>query len=88
MYDDDTRALAVEAVGAGFTMREAAELAGCSASAVSAWCRSAGLRPKSKPRVYLPFEEKMGLVARYEAGERAADLAAEAGVTVVSRKVV
>lgn len=81
MYDDDTRALAVEAVGAGFTMREAAELAGCSASAVSAWCRSAGVRPGAKARVYLPFEEKMGLVARYEAGERAADLGRGAGVT-------
>ncbi|MCF6414285.1 hypothetical protein I7648_11355, partial [Collinsella tanakaei] len=28
-----------------------------------------------------PLERKMELVARYEAGERAADLAAEAGVT-------
>ena len=81
VYDDETRALAVEAVGAGFTMREAAELAGCSRRAVSDWCRAAGVEPARKKPVYLPYEEKMELVARYEAGERAADLAAEAGVT-------
>ena len=81
MYDDETRALAVEAVRCGFTMSDAAELAGCSRSAASGWCRAAGVEPARKKPVYLPYEEKMGLVARYEAGERAADLAAEAGVT-------
>ena len=78
VYDDETRALAVEAVGAGFTMREAAELAGCSRRAVSDWCRAAGGNPPAS-RYTCPYEEKMELVARYEAGERAADLAAEAG---------
>ena len=68
VYDDETRALAVEAVGAGFTMREAAELAGCSRRAVSDWCRAAGVEPARKKPVYLPYEEKMELVARYEAG--------------------
>ena len=81
VYDDETRALAVEAVRCGFTMSDAAELAGCSRSAASGWCRAAGVEPARKKPVYLPYEEKMGLVARYEAGERAADLAAEAGVT-------
>ena len=40
MYPESTRALAVEAIGAGFTVREAAELAGCSRSAVEAWART------------------------------------------------
>ena len=48
---------------------------------MSDWCRAAGVEPARKKPVYLPYEEKMELVARYGAGERAADLAAEAGVT-------
>ena len=32
----------------------------------------------------MPFDRKMELVARLEAGERAADLAAEAGVTAAA----
>lgn len=57
MYPESTRALAVEAIGAGFTVREAAELAGCSRSAVEAWARRAGVRPSPgrKEPVYLPF---------------------------------
>ena len=44
-----------------------------------------GRRPAARKKaVYLPFDRKMELVARLEAGERAADLAAEAGVTAAA----
>ena len=85
MYPLETRALAVEAVEAGFNLTEAAELVGCSRTAVANWARSAGVAPTSrKEAVYLPFEKKMELVARLGAGERAADLAEEAGVCAQS----
>ena len=81
MYPKETRELALEALRLGFSVREAAELAGCSRRSVRTWrAKVAGPRPRKAP-VYLPLERKMELVARYEAGERAADLAAEAGVT-------
>ena len=81
MYPLETRELAVEAVAAGFSLTEAAELAGCSRTAVVNWAKAAGVAPPPRKKaVYLPFDRKMELVARLEAGERAADLAAEAGV--------
>ena len=80
MYPLETRELAVEAVAAGFSLTEAAELAGCSRTAVVNWAKAAGVAPPPRKKaVYLPFDRKMELVARLEAGERAADLAAEAG---------
>ena len=45
MYPESTRALAVEAIGAGFTVREAAELAGCSRSAMREY--TAGLKAEA-----------------------------------------
>ena len=80
VYDDETRALAVEAVGAGFTMREAELCRLLEEGRVGSAGRPAGTRPQ-EAGILCPYEEKMELVARYEAGERAADLAAEAGVT-------
>ena len=81
MYTLETRELAVEAVAAGFSLTEAAELAGCSRTAVVNWATAAGVAPPPRKKaVYLPFDRKMELVARLEAGERAADLAAEFGI--------
>ena len=81
MYPEEAKAEAVEAVRLGFSLAEAAELVGCSKSAVAAWVGASGpARPASGGRVYLPQDVKTGLVARYEAGERAADLGREAGV--------
>ena len=72
----------MEAVRLGFSLAEAAELVGCSKSTVGAWALAAGAgRPGRGGAVHLPYDEKAGLVARYEAGERAADLGREAGVT-------
>ena len=69
----------------GFSLTEAAELAGCSRTAVVNWAKAAGVAPPPRKKaVYLPFDRKMELVARLEAGERAADLAAEAGVTAAA----
>lgn len=45
MYDKETVETALEALGLGFSQREAAELAGCGRSAVSAWAR--GELPRS-----------------------------------------
>ena len=85
MYPLETRELAVEAVAAGFSLTEAAEQAGCSRTAVVNWAKAAGVAPPPRKKaVYLPFDRKMELVARLEAGERAADLAAEAGVTAAA----
>ena len=85
MYPLETRELAVEAVAAGFGPTEAAELVGCSRTAVANWAKAAGVAlPPRKKAVYLPFDRKMELVARLEAGERAADLAEEAGVCAQS----
>ena len=85
MYPLETRELAVEAVAAGFSLTEAAELAGCSRTAVVNWAKAAGVAPPPRKKaVYLPFDRKMELVARLEAGERADDLAAEAGVTAAA----
>lgn len=82
MYSMEDRELALLAVSEGWSFTEAARLVGCSRSAVRSWALGAGrgAQGRKKP-VYLPFERKMELVARYEAGERAADLAREAGVT-------
>ena len=81
MYPLETRELAVEAVAAGFSLTEAAELAGCSRTAVVNWAKAAGVAPPPRKKaVHLPFDRKMELVARLEAGERAADLAAEFGI--------
>ena len=81
MYPLETRELAVEAVAAGFSLTEAAELAGCSRTAVVNWAKAAGVAPPPRKKaVYLPFDRKMELVARLEAGERAA----EAGVTAAA----
>ena len=74
MYPLETRELAVEAVAAGFSLTEAAELAGCSRTAVVNWAKAAGVAPPPRKKaVHLPFDRKMELVARLEAGERAAD---------------
>ena len=81
MYPLETRELAVEAVAAGFSLTEAAELAGCSRTAVVNWAKAAGVAPPPRKKaVHLPFDRKMELVARLEAGERAA----EAGVTAAA----
>ena len=81
MYPLETRELAVEAVAAGFSLTEAAELAGCSRTAVVNWAKAAGVAPPPRKKaVHLPFDRKMELGARLEAGERAADLAAEFGI--------
>ena len=72
----------MEAVRLGFSLAEAAELVGCSKSTVGAWVLAAGAgRPGRGGAVHLPYDTKVGLVARYEAGERAADLGRGAGVT-------
>ena len=84
MYGRDDRELALLAVAEGMTYAAAAEVVGCSREAVRRWDaeRRSGAAPRArKEPVHLPHERKMELVARYEAGERAADLAAEAGVT-------
>lgn len=80
MFSREDRELAVEAVREGLTVAEAAELVGCSRESVRKWCRDGAACGRREP-VYLPYERKAEIVARYEAGERAADLAAEAGVT-------
>ena len=68
MYPKETRELALEALRLGFSVREAAELAGCSRRSVRTWrAKGAGPRARKAP-VYLPLERKMELVARYEAG--------------------
>lgn len=81
MYDLETRGLALEAVAEGMSAAEAAELAGCHPATVRRWLSAAGLAPARREPVYLPLGKKMELVARLEAGERAADLGEEAGVT-------
>ena len=81
MYGRDDRELALLAVGEGMNYADAARLVGCSRSTVMGWASPAGAPAARKRPVYLPFERKMELVARYEAVERAADLASEAGVT-------
>ena len=82
MYPEETRGLAVEAVRLGFSLAEAAELAGCSKSAAAAWARAAGVsRPRPGNPVYLPFERKVEIAARRAAGEAGAALAAEFGVS-------
>ena len=80
MYPKETRELAAEAVGLGFSLSEAAELAGCSRESVRRWLSAEGARAP-RAAVRLPHERKMELVARYEAGERASDLGREAGVS-------
>ena len=60
MYPLETRELAVEAVAAGFSLTEAAELAGCSRTAVVNWAKAAGVAPPPRKKaVYLPFDRKM-----------------------------
>ena len=82
MHGEDVRWLALEALAEGHSCREAAAIAGCSASAVCRWAAAAGRpRPPRKEPIYLPLDRRPELVRRYEAGERAAELAAEAGVT-------
>lgn len=82
MYDIETRELALEALAEGMALSEAAELAGCSLATAARWAEAARRgAPARRERVYLPFEKKMELVSRLEAGERAADLGDEAGVT-------
>src|SRR5699024_3365457 len=59
MYPLETRELAVEAVAAGFSLTEAAELAGCSRTAVVNWAKAAGVAPPPRKKaVYLPFDRK------------------------------
>ena len=63
MYPLETRELAVEAVAAGFSLTEAAELAGCSRTAVVNWAKAAGVAPPPRKKaVYLPFDRQMELV--------------------------
>lgn len=81
MYGRDDRELALLAVGEGMTYADAALLVGRSRETVRRWASPAGAPAARKVPAYLPFERKLELVARYEAGERAADLASEAGVT-------
>ena len=50
MYPLETRELAVEAVAAGFSLTEAAELAGCSRTAVVNWGEGGGRRPRRPAR--------------------------------------
>lgn len=80
MNPRETRELAAEAVGLGFSLSEAAELAGCSRESVRRWLSAEGAR-EPRAAVRLPTRGRWGLVARYEADERAADLGREAGVT-------
>lgn len=80
MYPRETREDALEAVRLGFTQAQAAELVGCSAESVRRWLSGDCAAGRKEP-VHLPRERKTELAARYEAGERAADLAREAGVT-------
>ena len=63
----ETRELAVEAVAARFSLTEAAELAGCSRTAVVNWAKAAA-SPRSPEGCICSFDRKMGLVARLEAG--------------------
>ena len=81
MFSSDDRELALLAVSEGWSFAAAARLVGASRTAVAGWARSPGVAGPRKEPVFLPYERKAELVARYEAGERAADLAAEAGVT-------
>ena len=50
MYPLETRELAVEAVAAGFSLTEAAELAGCSRTAVVNWAKAAGVAPPPRKK--------------------------------------
>lgn len=82
MYGEDVRWLALEALAEGYGCGEAAAIAGCSESTVRRWAAAAGgPRAARKEPVYLPLDRKLELARRYEAGERAAELAAGAGVT-------
>ena len=82
MYGEDVRWLALEALAEGYGCGDAAAIAGCSESTVRRWAAAAGgPRAARKEPVYLPLDRKLELVRRYEAGERAAELAAGAGVT-------
>ena len=73
MYrSEDQGGLAVEAVAAGFSLTEAAELAGCSRTAVVNWAKAAGVAPPPRKKaVYLPFDRKMELVAQPAGGRGA-----------------
>lgn len=55
MYPLETRELAVEAVAAGFSLTEAAELAGCSRTAVVNWAKAAGVAPPPRKKVLPPM---------------------------------
>ena len=60
----------------------ASKVTGVSDKTVRAWAEAAGApRPPRKPPVRLPAADRLRYARRLEAGERSADLAAEAGVT-------
>ncbi len=84
-YSQEERDWALYVLSEVGSAREAARIVGCSASSVSDWAAAAGApRAPRKVPVHLPYEEKAALLRRLGAGERADDLAAEAGVTAAA----
>lgn len=81
MHSREVRELALRVLAEQGSVTAAAREAGVSRASVLRWAEAAGAprRPRREP-VYLPLEEKVGLVRRLAAGEGADDLAAEAGV--------
>ena len=83
MYDVELRQIALEELDArGGAIAATARALGLSPSSLGRWAadRERALAGR-KEAVYLPWESRRALVARLEAGERAAALASEAGVT-------
>ena len=82
MYSREEREWALYVLSEVGSVCEAARVAGVSASTLCRWASSPGAALAGrKEAVYLPNGRKAELAARYEAGERAAALAAEAGVS-------
>ncbi len=84
MYSREDREWALYVLSETRSLREAARITGISHVTIARWRDAAGGPPaprKRKSPVYLSHERKMELVTRLEAGERAADLAAETGIT-------
>lgn len=81
MYSEDDRELALLALEELGTYAAAARAVGCSESSVARWAAEGDPARQRKEPVYLSLDEKLGLLRRLDAGERAAVLAAEAGVT-------
>lgn len=82
MYSREEREWALYVLSEVGSVCEAARVAGVSASTLCRWASAPGAALAGrKEAVYLPNGRKAELAARYEAGERAAALAAEAGVS-------